>query len=243
MKASGIRTPIIAPRDDIAEVFFLNQNAPLVEKSLLIITSKVISVTEEGVVSCKSKEDLKILVEKEADEVLGKSNRYDFWLTKKNGYCLPNAGIDQSNTAEGTALLLPKDAVASARKIRKKIQEKTGVKDFGVIICDSRVLPFRRGISGIALSWDGFVGISDERGKKDIYGKPLKVSEIAVADNLASMAQVFFGQANEQIPFVLTEGAPVTFTDEKQDCRRACIPPKEDLFAEFLSRSYPPKPQ
>jgi coenzyme F420-0:L-glutamate ligase len=234
MKVTGIRTHIIQAEENLSDVFLQNTKTPPTEDSILIITSKVVSVAEGSVVQCCSREEQQRIIFNEADEVLGKAEKYDFWLTKKNGFLLPNAGIDLSNAKEQTAILLPKDSVASAQNIREEIQKKTGVQNFGVIVCDSRVLPFRRGISGIALGWAGFVGISDERGKTDLYGKKLAVSEIAVADDLSSMAQIFFGQANEQIPFVLAENVPAEFTDTEQDCSKACIKRSEDLFADVF---------
>jgi len=100
-----------------------------------------------------------------------------------------------------------------------------------VLVVDSRVVSRRLGISGVALGWSGFHGISDERGKQDLFGKELAVSQIAVADNLASLAQIFFGQSNEQTPFVLFEKCEnIVFTEEEEDPKIAVIAEKDDLF-------------
>ncbi len=234
MNLRGIPSPLIQKDDNIVDVFLGAYHDTIMEGDILIVTSKVISVSEGSVVPCTSRNNFLSIISQEADEVIGRSKKYDMYLTKRKGIVLPNAGIDCSNAEPGTAIVLPRNPESTAREIRKGIQEKTGVKNFGVIICDSCVFPFRRGISSIALAWSGFLGISDERGKRDIYGQELKVSEIAVADNLSSVAQIYFGQADEKVPFVLVQDAPVSFTDEKQDCTYAHISPEEDLFGECL---------
>jgi F420-0:gamma-glutamyl ligase len=114
---------------------------------------------------------------------------------------------------------------------RQRLKQKARAESLGVILADSRVVPFRLGISGVALAWSGLLGVSDERGKPDLFGKPLKVSRLAIADNLASLAQLFFGQAAEQTPFVLINDAPVAFSDTQQDYKSAQIDPADDLYA------------
>lgn len=256
LKTTPLKSPLISAGDDIVEILWdlltkqrvmtpcsntLTEcenydSRPLQENSIIGITSKVISVSEGSIRKYSSAEELNNIIFEESDKVLGKSEKYDFYLTEKDGMLLPNAGIDTSNAKEGEAILLPKDSQKSAEQIRESLQKKSGVKNLGVFICDSRVLPFRRGISGIALGWAGFEGVSDERGKKDLYGKELQVSQLAVADNLSSISQIFFGQAGESVPFVVFEDPLVEFTNEKQDPREARIPLEEDLFAEILKR-------
>ncbi len=82
----------------------------------------------------------------------------------------------------------------------------------------------------MALAWSGFVGVSDERGKEDLFGRKLEVSHMAVADNLSTAAQLFFGQANEKVPFAVCFDAPIEFTNTQQNPRDAVIPLEEDLF-------------
>ncbi len=233
MKAIPLASPLIEIGDDLAEVIDRLVFDTDLEQSVLVITSKVVAVAEGSVKQCKTKDQFDTLVKSEADEVLGASQEFGFYLTKKNGMMMPNAGIDSSNAPLGTAILLPKNSQASADLIRNYFMEKYKLKHFGVIIADSRVVPFRLGISGVALAWVGFTGVSDERGKNDLYGKPLKVSRLAVADNLAGFAQNYFGQANERVPFVLLQNPPVEFTDVKQNSKSAAIRPEDDLYGAF----------
>ena len=83
---------------------------------------------------------------------------------------MANAGIDESN-AMGKIILLPKNSFKSAEIIRKKLQNKFGVKNLGILITDSRLFPLRAGIVGVALGYAGFKGIKNYIGKKDIFGR------------------------------------------------------------------------
>ncbi len=231
MNIYGIQTEVIHLGDDLAEVFLGSLANPIAEKSIIIVTSKVIAVAQGRVRSFASDAEFSELVHLEADEVLGKAEHYNIWLTRKNGLLMPNAGIDKSNSQLGTAILLPENCQQFADEFRAQLQQKSSVQELGVIVADSTVVSFRLGIVGRAVAWSGFVGVSDERGKADLFGNRLTVSRIAVADNLASVAQNFFGQAAEQTPFVVCENTPVTYTDEQQDSRVAQIAPEDDLYA------------
>lgn len=228
MEITGVQTPTITQDDNLFEVFCTSLKTDLPEKSVVIITSKVVSVPEGSIFSFSTEEEFQQKIEEESNIVFGKNG--DFFLTEKDGIMMPNAGIDKSNSQIGTALLLPKNPQKSADDFRKKLQEKYALKEIGVVICDSRVIPFRKGISGMALAWSGFVGVSDERGKKDLFGRELEVSQMAVADNLSTTAQLFFGQANERVPFAVCYNAPVEFTNVQQNPRDAVISLEEDLF-------------
>jgi F420-0:gamma-glutamyl ligase len=103
-----------------------------------------------------------------------------------------------------------------------------------VIITDSTCRPLRWGVTNIALSWAGFAGIVDERGKKDLYGNPLKVTQRATADALAAAAGVLTGEAAESTPFVLIRHAPVVFTKKTTQPKK--FQPHDDLFAPIYTK-------
>lgn len=231
MRISGITTGVIKQGDDLIEVFVTALNKSLPENSIVIVTSKVVAVAQGRVRHFGGQSEFERIVRAESDAILHDSRNGGFFLTRKDGLVLPNAGIDKSNAEEGTCILLPTDWQGFVDRFRSDLRERFQLANLGVILVDSRIISFRSGISGVAMAWSGFEGVSDERGKPDIYGKKLAVSRIAVADDLASVAQIFFGQAAERIPFVLCEDAPVRFTDERQDYRSAQIPPAEDLYA------------
>jgi len=136
-----------------------------------------------------------------------------FLLTLQQGTLLPNAGVDLSNTPPGTALPLPKDPNASAVRIRRAIEERTGVR-VAVIIADSRTHAMRLGCSAVAIGCAGIRAVIDERGRTDLYGHVLEVTQRAVADNIASAAVLVMGEADESIPCAIVRGLGLPIVDE-----------------------------
>ncbi len=128
-----------------------------------------------------------------------------FLLCMKNGTLLPNAGIDASNTPSGTVLPLPADPDASAERIRKAIRERAGA-DVGVIVIDSRTHAMRLGCSGVAIGCSGVPSVLDECGRPDLFGRELEVTKRAVADCIASAAELVMGEANECVPAAVVRG-------------------------------------
>ncbi|MFL6346143.1 MAG: coenzyme F420-0:L-glutamate ligase [Nitrososphaeraceae archaeon] len=121
----------------------------------------------------------------------------------KHGFVCANAGIDQSNVGDDFdyIVLLPIDADRSARKIRNSLRKKTG-KDIAVIISDTFGRPFREGQTNVAVGIAGIEPIKSYIGTSDMYGKKLRVTEIAVADEIASAAELVMGKA-ERIPVAI----------------------------------------
>ena len=149
----------------------------------------------------------------------------------RGGYTMANAGIDRSNVAptEGDepVLLLPEDADAAAEALRATLAAHFG-KRLGVVISDSFGRPWRRGTVGIALGAAGIPSLADLRGRPTCYGRELRVTEIALADEIAAAASLLMGQANEGHPVVLVSGFDL---NEPSVRARALIrPAAEDLF-------------
>lgn len=145
------------------------------------------------------------------------------------GHVTANAGIDQSNVEEneGTALLLPRDPDGTAAELRRQWETEFGVR-LGVIICDSVGRPWRLGTTGLALGCAGVMALNDLRGELDLFGRELKVSETAVADMLASAAQLLMGEASQARPLVLIKGASAWMAEHRAtDLLR---PAEKDLF-------------
>jgi coenzyme F420-0:L-glutamate ligase len=136
-----------------------------------------------------------------------------FLLTLQQGTLLPNAGVDLSNTPQGTALPLPRDPNGSAVRIRKAIEKKTGAR-VGVIIADSRTHAMRLGCASVAIGCAGIRAVIDERGRTDLYGRVLEVTQRAVADNIASAAVLVMGEADESIPCAIVRGLGLPIVDE-----------------------------
>jgi coenzyme F420-0:L-glutamate ligase len=148
------------------------------------------------------------IVIRESDEIIG--GIPGFLLCTSRGNLLPNAGVDGSNAPDGQVTLLPADPDRSALSLRLAIQERTGAR-IAVLIIDSRTHPMRYGCGGVAIGCSGIPSVLDERGHQDLYGNELKVTRRAMADNIASAAELLMGEADEGIPAVLIRGLEIPF--------------------------------
>ena len=147
----------------------------------------------------------------------------------KSGIVCANAGVDRSNIeGERNIVLLPKDANMSAQKIREKIMELTGY-DVAVIVSDTHGRPFRMGEINVAIGVAGIKPIRDRRGEKDLFGYVLKIKQTAVADELASAAELVIGQADEGIPVAIIRGYKYQAT-ENASATELTRPKEKDLF-------------
>lgn len=179
------------------------------------------------------------LIMDEAEEILGGVPHV--LLTIKDGVLMANAGIDRSNAPPGHAILLPDRPTEIAWEIKTQLESQTGRKEIGVIIADSRTQPLRLGTVGLAVAVAGINPIKDYRGHPDIFGKPLRITRSAIADNLASAAQILLGEADEQVPFVVIRDAPVQYTEERIRPETMTISRQECMymavFQEFSNRT------
>ncbi|HWR25189.1 MAG TPA: coenzyme F420-0:L-glutamate ligase [Methanosarcina sp.] len=229
----GIKTPIIKEGDDIVQILEASleeANLSPVDGDIFVLAESAVGTAEKRVIELASivpGEKAQLLGEKygidsremelvlqECDEIFGGVPGAALTITK--GVLAPNAGIDASNAPEGYVVLLPKNPKRSSQYIRSRLEQRYSCK-LGVIIGDSRTQPLRLGCTGIALGVSGFVPVEDARGTFDIYGKPLRITYKAVADNLVSAAELLMGEAGERIPCVLIRGAPVKIVDESPD--------------------------
>ena len=145
------------------------------------------------------------------------------------GFICANAGVDHSNVRgdDQWVLLLPKDPDRSAQQMRSAIRDAVGV-DIAVIINDSHGRAWRLGIVGTAIGVAGMHPLSNLRGQPDLTGRPLQVTEVGTADEIAAAASLLMGQSAEAIPAVLVRGVPyLAGTGRVRDLLR---PPELDLF-------------
>jgi len=144
-----------------------------------------------------------------------------------HGFVCANAGVDQSNVGLGQVALLPKDADHSAREIRREIQTRMG-KSVGVIISDSFGRAWRVGTADVAVGLAGIKPIKDERGLKDRHGYKLKAAVAAIADEIASAAELVMGK-RDGVPVVIVRGYEI---EKKEDgsVQELLRPEAEDLF-------------
>jgi len=226
MNTQAIRTDIFSKDQNLIE-FILKHTKDLKEKSILAITSKIISVSENRIIP-KNKIDKKQLIKKECEHYLGEV-AYGCHLTIHHNLLLPSAGIDESNSKNDEYILYPKNPFASAKNIYKAIKKKLSLKDFGVIVTDSRTLPLRQGVVGVALAYSGFKGVKNLIGKKDLFNRPLKMTKINILDALASSAVLLMGEGNEKCPLAIIDNAPVCFVEQEKPSE-INIPLEKDLY-------------
>ena len=151
------------------------------------------------------------LIVREASMIIG--GMHHVILTKVDDFLIANSGIDQSNAGPNSVVLLPENLKNTAKEYRQFFCKTFKLKNLGLIISDSRVQPLRKGTIGIAIATAGFEPIEDLRGQPDLFGRPLEITMRAIADDLASAAQILLSEANQRTPVVVIRGANVDFTE------------------------------
>lgn len=248
MQVSGIRTRLVVPGDDLVALALegaRDAGYPIRNGDIVVFSAKAIGVSQGRIVDLgsitPSERALDLsrkyrlepafaeLVVREADSILG---GVDYaMLTIKSGVLVANAGVDHSNAPPGHAALWPADPQASAEELRGRLREK-GL-DVGVLVVDSRTLPLRMGSSGVALGVAGFSPVEDLRGRRDLYGRPMRIKRAALADEIASAANLVMGETSESMPIALVRGAPVRF-EEGHRISEAFIPMDQCLIMHLL---------
>jgi coenzyme F420-0:L-glutamate ligase / coenzyme F420-1:gamma-L-glutamate ligase len=146
----------------------------------------------------------------------------------KQGFICANSGVDLSNVKPGFAALLPEDPDRSARRIRDALRAAAGV-EVAVVVSDTFGRPWRRGVVNVAIGCAGLGAILDLRGTADTFGRELVATEICVADELASAAELVMGKA-DQIPVAVVRGVDQKWLRTGSIASEVIRPPAEDLF-------------
>ncbi|HUO56170.1 MAG TPA: coenzyme F420-0:L-glutamate ligase [Candidatus Paceibacterota bacterium] len=213
-------------KEDEELVTFITEHiASLKNGSILAITSKIVALSEGRTALLSTSADRDRIIKEESEFALRTEHT---WLTIKDGAVMASAGVDESN-ADGKLVLLPKDSFATAAKVRTQLQKHYGITNLGIVITDSRTLPLRRGVVGVALGYAGFKGIRNYIGTPDIFGRLLKISRTDVADGIATAVVLEMGEGNEQQPLAVVENAPVEWTDSI-DPNELKISLKDDMY-------------
>ena len=230
MKIKAIKTRVFQPKDDL--FLFIGCYLPRIpEKSVLVVTSKIVALAEGRVVKKNEAVTKEKIIRRESEFVLPTKYVY---LTIKDGLVMANAGVDESNS-NGQIILLPQDSFRAAAKIRDHFRKKYRLRDFGVIITDSRCLPLRAGIVGVALGYAGFKGLKDYQGQPDIFGRPFQYSRVDIADSLATAAVVCMGEGREKQPLALISGAPIEYTN-RLDKDELKIDIRDDMYGPLFRK-------
>lgn len=230
--------PEIAPGDDlVALLVTLLADDPLVDGDVLVLTSKVVSKAEGRVVSADDREqaitDETVRVVATREHASGVTRIVENRL----GLVMAAAGVDASNTPEGTVLLLPLDPDASARRLRAGLSAAFGVR-IGVVVTDTAGRPWRQGVTDIAIGAAGLVVLDDLRGQVDSFGRPLVMTQAAVADEIASAGELVKGKA-EGRPLAVVRGLGHLVTDDDGPGARALVRlGAEDMFAQGSAEAY-----
>jgi coenzyme F420-0:L-glutamate ligase / coenzyme F420-1:gamma-L-glutamate ligase len=222
----------IVPGDQVGDII-VSTCVPGSENELhdfdvLVVTQKIVSKAEGRLVEIDPNDPLshKQLVEDEAVRIVRR--RGDLIITEtKHGFICANSGIDLSNVERGYAALLPLDSDRSARRIRDIVKAKLGV-NVGVIVSDTFGRPWRKGLTDVAIGVAGIAAVVDLRGTPDALGRTMQVTEVCVADELASTAELVMGKSSG-IPVAIVRGTdPSWFRDSSMS--EIVRPPQEDLF-------------
>jgi coenzyme F420-0:L-glutamate ligase/coenzyme F420-1:gamma-L-glutamate ligase len=250
MEIFGIKTPVIREGDDLVSLALEGSRAAhtqIRDGDIVILSAKAVGTSQGRLVdlfkvrptrkaealAIKYKLDPRFaqVILEEADSILGGVEMAV--LTVKKGVLIANAGVDQSNAPLGHAALWPEDPQASAEELRRGFREK-GV-DVGVMVIDSRTMPLRMGSSAVALGAAGFAPVEDLRGRKDLFGRTMKIKRAALADELAAAANLVMGETAESIPIAVARGAPVRF-GEGHNITETFIPVDQCLIMHVVGR-------
>ncbi len=230
MLVRPIKTKLFKENQNL--LVFLDKYLPKIkEGDIVVVTSKIVALSEGRFCVVKNEKEKDTVIKKESD--WGIKTKY-VYLTIKDGDVLANAGVDESN-ANGKLILLPKDSYKSAKIIRDHLRKKYRLKNLGVIITDSRLLPLRAGVVGISLGYCGFKGIKNYIGTLDLYGRPFEFSKTDTADSLATAAVLTMGEGTEKQPLCLISDTPVEFTD-KINRTELKIDIKEDIYKPLFEK-------
>jgi|SRR3989344_5204768 len=230
MIVTPIKTKVFRENDNLFD-FITTYIKRVPERSIIVVTSKIVALSEGRtavIENIKTKEKLII-----SESEFAMPTKYT-WMTIKDGMVMAAAGIDESN-ADGRLILLPKNSFRTANVLRKKLQLKYKVKDVGVLITDSRTMPLRAGITGIALGYAGFSGIKDYKGIPDIFDRKFKFSRVDIADSLAATAVLVMGEGAERQPLAMIEKVDIKFRS-KVNRKELHISIEDDMYRPLFSQ-------
>ncbi len=243
--------PLVAAGDDLPRLILdglARASLALESGDVLVITQKIVSKAEGRLVYLPevvpSPQALRLAEEARKDarlvEVILRESRRVLRVRPgliivehRLGFVCANAGVDHSNVrgeagaAEDWVLMLPQDPDASAQRIRQALEAASGAR-LGVLVIDSHGRAWREGTVGVAIGAAGFPALLDLRGRPDLFGYRLRVTQVGLADELAGAASLLMGQADEGRPVVHVRGLPYPLRDGS--AAELLRPESQDLF-------------
>ncbi|MCL2583003.1 MAG: coenzyme F420-0:L-glutamate ligase [Streptosporangiales bacterium] len=222
---SGI--PEISPGDDLGALIagaVTASGTGLRDGDILVVTSKIVSKAEGQIVSASREE----AIASETVRIVARKGPTTISQTR-HGFVMAAAGVDESNTAPGTVILLPADPDGSARRLRKALRDRLGAR-VGVIVTDTMGRAWRAGQTDTAVGAAGVLPARDHRGETDSFGNTLEVTVAAVADEIAAAGDLVKGKAR-QMPVALVRGLADLVTDDDGPGAAALVrDASEDMF-------------
>lgn len=242
------KIPLIESGDNLSKIIvetMKKEEVSIDDGDIIVIAQKIVSKAEGRTVKLRdiipsekakriARQTLKDprlveLVLKEAKEVV-KATPEVFIVENRKGIICINAGIDKSNVSgDDSYTLLPKDSDKSARKLASEMAKSTG-KRVAVVICDTFSRPFRRGQVGFTIGIAGINPFIDYRGQKDLFNYTLKVKNTAIADEIASAAELVIGQGKEATPVAIIKNLTRVKWTKETSTKDLLISKQEDLF-------------
>lgn len=241
MKVTAIKTPIVKANDNIEEII-RSSIKELPERSVVVIASKIFSTCENRFIEKNGDPDQKYeLIKSEAEKYTEPhSSKYNLMMTIKRNILFVNAGIDESN-AENKFLLWPQDPQQSVNNIWNFLKKEYGVKEVGVTMSDSASQMLNWGVVGRAIAHCGFNPLRSYVGKKDLFGKIMKMEKSNVMQSITDAAVLEMGEGAEQTPIGLVEDITnIEFHDHVptiEELDELNIEIEDDAFAPILTKA------
>jgi coenzyme F420-0:L-glutamate ligase/coenzyme F420-1:gamma-L-glutamate ligase len=229
--------PEVEPGADLAALV-ADAVGELEDGDLVVVSSKIVSKAEGRQVQADDREQA---ISAETVRVVATRRQPGGTVTRivenRLGIVGAAAGVDASNVAEGTVLLLPEDPDASARGLRAALAARTGHR-VGVVVTDTLGRPWRLGQTDVAIGAAGVAVVDDLRGTPDATGRPMDVTVVAVADEIAAMADLVKGKtANRPVAVIRGLGRLVTEEDGPGARSLVRLGP-EDMFRRGADEAY-----
>ncbi len=213
--------------DDLATV--IAGLVDLLDGDVVVVTQKIVSKAEGRLVPIEPDDpaDRMRIIESESVRVLRR--RGDLVISEtRHGFICANAGVDLSNVERGWAALLPEDSDRSARRIRDGLRASTG-REVAVVVSDTFGRAWRKGVVDVAIGCAGLAAVVDLRGTADAMGRDLVATEVCVADEVASAAELVMGKA-KAVPVAIVRGIDAAWLRRGSVSEEILRPPSEDLF-------------
>lgn len=239
MKVTPIKTQIVHAGDELIKVLDAALPKSLPERSVLVVTSKIVALCENAVAQIiGGRTEKHDLVRKEAEYYIDPTNsKYDLMVTVRDGLVAVNAGIDESN-ADGQYVLFPDNPYGTAAHIWNYLRKKFSIKEVGVLITDSKTIPLKWGTVGTALAHCGFEALNDKRGELDLFGHEMMMTQVNTAEALAAAAVITMGEVSESQPLAIIEDIPmIKFMDHElttKEIEDLQIDLDDDVFSPIL---------